>query len=99
MNKARLSLCDLGGIILAEGLHDWGKQVMPFFFSYMLAFALKLRKITEKLSQGNWLVLQSIWLPFAGQLQLACRASVLLHSPWVISTCPWLAQAPSKLPN
>jgi hypothetical protein len=26
-------LCDLGGIILAEGLHDWGRQVVPFFFA------------------------------------------------------------------
>jgi hypothetical protein len=24
-------LCDLGGIILAEGLHDWGRRAMRLF--------------------------------------------------------------------
>jgi hypothetical protein len=35
-----------GGIILAEGLHDWGMRAVPLF-SYTLAFALQLRKSTE----------------------------------------------------
>jgi hypothetical protein len=49
--------CDLGGIILAEGLYDWGRWAVPPFFNYTLAFALQLRKSTENLSQGNRLVL------------------------------------------
>jgi hypothetical protein len=47
-------LCDLegGGIILAEGLHEWGWRVVPLL-NYTLAFALQLRKSTENLSQGS----------------------------------------------
>jgi hypothetical protein len=45
-----------GGIILAEGLHDWGMRTVPLF-SYTLAFAVQLRKSTENLSQGSRLVL------------------------------------------
>jgi hypothetical protein len=45
-----------GGIILAEGLHDWGMRAVPLF-SYTLAFALHLRKSTENLSQGSRIVL------------------------------------------
>jgi hypothetical protein len=41
-----------GGIIWAEGLHDWGMQAVPLF-SYTLAFALQLRKSTGNLSQGS----------------------------------------------
>jgi hypothetical protein len=44
------------GIILAEGLHDWGMRAVPLF-SYTLAFSLQLRKSTENLSQGSRLVL------------------------------------------
>jgi hypothetical protein len=47
---------DFGGIILAEGLHDWGMRAVPLI-SYILAFALQLRKSTEKLSQDSRLVL------------------------------------------
>jgi hypothetical protein len=42
----------LWGIILAEGLHDWGMRAVPLF-SYTLAFALQLRKSTENLSQDT----------------------------------------------
>jgi hypothetical protein len=36
----------LWGIVLAEGLHDWGMRAVPLF-SYTLAFALQLRKSTS----------------------------------------------------
>jgi hypothetical protein len=50
-------LSDFGGvIILAEGHNDCGMRAVPLF-SYTLAFALQLRKITENLSQGSRLVL------------------------------------------
>jgi hypothetical protein len=48
-------LCDLGGIIWAEGLHDGG--AMPLFQLY--SFALQLRKSTENRSQGSRLVLDA----------------------------------------
>jgi hypothetical protein len=41
-----------GGIILAEGLHDWGMRAVPLL-SYTLAFSLQLRKSTQNLSQGS----------------------------------------------
>jgi hypothetical protein len=37
-----------GGIVLAEGLHDWGRRAAPLL-KYTMAFALQLRKSTEKL--------------------------------------------------
>jgi hypothetical protein len=40
-----------GGIISAEGFHDWGMRAVPLF-SYTLAFALQLRNSTENLSQA-----------------------------------------------
>jgi hypothetical protein len=47
-------LCDLGEIILAEGLHDGGEGGGQFaVFSYTLTFSLQLRKSTENLSQVN----------------------------------------------
>jgi hypothetical protein len=45
-----------GGIILTEGLHDWGMRAVPLF-SYTLSFAVQLRIRTENLSQGSRLVL------------------------------------------
>jgi hypothetical protein len=54
--RARASLW---GIILAEGLHDWGMRAVPLF-SYTLAFALHLRKSTENLSQGSRLVFRLV---------------------------------------
>jgi hypothetical protein len=50
-------LCDLedGGVTLAEGFHDWGRQAVSLF-NITLAFALKLRKIRQKLSQGSRIV-------------------------------------------
>jgi hypothetical protein len=45
-----------GGIILAVGLHDWGKRAVSLF-CYILAFALQLRESTENFSQGSRLVL------------------------------------------
>jgi hypothetical protein len=41
-----------GGIILAEGLHDWGRQAV-LLLNYTLASAYQLRKSTESLSQGS----------------------------------------------
>jgi hypothetical protein len=47
-------LCDLGEIILAEGLHDGGGGGGQFaVFGYTLTFSLQLRKSTENLSQDN----------------------------------------------
>jgi hypothetical protein len=43
-------LCDSGGIILAEDLHDCGRWAVPLL-NYNLAFSLQLRKRTENLSQ------------------------------------------------
>jgi hypothetical protein len=34
-----------GGIILAYGLHDWGRRAVPLL-NYTLEFALQLRKST-----------------------------------------------------
>jgi hypothetical protein len=45
----------LGGITLAEGLHDWGRRVVPLL-NYTPAFALQLRKSTDNLSLANRLV-------------------------------------------
>jgi hypothetical protein len=52
-------------IVLAKGLHEWGRQAVPLF-NYALAFALQLRKSTEKLSQTSRIVLgtgRSVDLP------------------------------------
>jgi uracil DNA glycosylase len=38
-----------GGIILAEGLHVWGRQAV-LLLNKILAFASQLRKSTENLS-------------------------------------------------
>jgi hypothetical protein len=39
-------LCDLGEIVLAEDLLDWGGGLCPLF-NYILTFTLQLSKITE----------------------------------------------------
>jgi hypothetical protein len=44
-----------GEITSAEGLHDWGRRAVTLL-NYTLAFALKLRKSTENLSQGSRVV-------------------------------------------
>jgi hypothetical protein len=51
-----------GGIILVEGLHDWGGWVM-LLLTYTLAFALQLRKITENLRQGSRVVRNQVLSP------------------------------------
>jgi hypothetical protein len=45
------------GIILAEGLHYWGRRAVPLF-NYTQALVLQLRKSTEYLSQGSRVVLR-----------------------------------------
>jgi hypothetical protein len=42
-----------GGIILPEGLRDWGRRAVSPIFSHTLAFAIQLRKSTENLSQSR----------------------------------------------
>jgi hypothetical protein len=49
-------LC-VGGIILAEGLHDLGRQDM-LLLNYTVAFVLQLRKITENLRDCSRVVRQ-----------------------------------------
>jgi hypothetical protein len=44
-----------GGVILAEGLHDWGRRAMPLL-DFILAFALQLSKNTQNFSRGNRVV-------------------------------------------
>jgi hypothetical protein len=44
-------LCDLGGIILVEGLNDWVRQAVPLL-NHTLIFALQLRKSTDNLNQA-----------------------------------------------
>jgi hypothetical protein len=45
-----------GEITSNEGLHDWGRRAVPFFFNYNLVLALQLRKCTEYLNQGSRVV-------------------------------------------
>jgi hypothetical protein len=44
-----------GGNTSAEGLHDWGRRVVPLL-NYTLAFALQLRESTENLCQCSRVV-------------------------------------------
>jgi hypothetical protein len=48
-------LCDLEGIILAEGLQDLGRKIVPLFL-IMPWHVLQLRNSTENLSLGSQLV-------------------------------------------
>jgi hypothetical protein len=89
-------------MILAEGLHEWGRWAVPLF-SYTLVFALRLRKSTGNLSELSRLALDTSRCVELAAL-LGATSTVLLsinlpRLPWVTSVSPWLAQVPSKLPN
>jgi hypothetical protein len=74
----------LWGIILAEGLHDWGMRAVPLF-SYTLAFALQLRKSTENLSQGSRLVFR---LVFASTATRTSETPVYLYQTTYMTQYP-----------
>jgi hypothetical protein len=97
----RLMPVGSGGIMLAEGLHDWRTRAVPLFKLY-LGICLTTEEEHGNLSQGSRLVLRRLCVDFVAFLGAASTGLLSMSSSvarwWLQSVLGW-HKCPSRCPT